>query len=192
MQLHYIVLWVAGVWHCGRSFNFGDRQFSFCIWLYCSLCVWLKAVAYPFQGSISSSLRMVIMASTSQNCAIETAGVCKAPVRSSPAEPGRFSWNTKAFIQLNLFSLENLGYRKHFVFLFTLFSLGNSANVQTKFSWSLVTAWVPVWGKCCRAWWGTRGARKGILSEGGGCHVGMAVIATWDTLCQIMCKIFGF
>lgn len=32
--------------------------------------------AYPFQGSVSSSLRMVIMESTSQSCGIKGANIC--------------------------------------------------------------------------------------------------------------------
>lgn len=42
--------------------------------------MWPKTIAYPFQGSVSSSLRMVTMESTSQSCGTEGANVCQAPV----------------------------------------------------------------------------------------------------------------
>lgn len=152
MQLHYITLWVAGVWHCGRNFSFGVGQFCFCIWLYCSVCVTEGCCL-----SISSFSFLILENGDNGKCLTELWDWKSWCLQSSPfsiqdafghspTEPGKSSWNTKPFIQLNLFSLENLGYRKHFVFLSTLFSLGNSASVQIKFSWSLATVWAHAWG----------------------------------------------
>lgn len=152
-------------------------------WLF---IVWLKVVTYPHQGSVSSSLKMMIMKHTSQYCQIKhsfsfVSRTCEW--RQMPAEPDK-SWNIEHFIQLNLFSLSSLEFRKHFVLFFR-----SQCNVQIKSDWSL-TSVCALCGERPLGLGRVRGhsyLQKRWQLPG---HINYCYIL--DAFCQDLCKILGF